>query len=256
MRTTSTFDNWVECYEPNPQARLRLFCFPYAGGGASVFRPWSGFLPMEIEICSIQLPGREIKLLEPPFTRLSPLVQTLAQVLRSYLEMPFAFFGHSMGALISFELTRELRRQRMQSPAHLFISGNRAPQLPDPDPPVHQLPESEFVEEIRNLDGTPEEILQNAEFLELFVPLLRADFAISETYVYTKDEPLDCPISVFGGLEDSEVSRDELEAWRFQTRSSFTLRMFSGNHFFLKSTGTLFLQVLSQYLTQLLKGKT
>lgn len=167
--------------------------------------------------------------------------------------MPFAFFGHSMGALLGFELARELRRQRGIIPVHLFVSGRRAPQVPDLDPPIHQLPESAFLDELRHLNGTPEEAMQHPELMELMLPVLRADLAISETYVYEHDDPLDCSISAFGGLEDHEVSSDDLEAWREQTHRSFTLRMVPGNHFFLKSSQSLVLQDISRSLTQYLK---
>lgn len=193
-------------------------------------------------------PGREIRLKEPSFTRLSPLVQTLAQVLHPYLNMPFAFFGHSMGALIGFELARQLRRQYSLGPVHLFVSGRRAPQIPDRSPPIHQLPESALVEELRRLNGTPESVLQNAELMQLVLPVLRADFALCETYVYSTEDPLDCPISAFGGLQDGSVSYDDLAAWRDQTNSSFTLKMIRGNHFFLQSARALILSALSQEL--------
>lgn len=250
MTNTPTFDSWVTCPKPNPQVRLRLFCFPYAGGGASIFRTWSDDLPAQIEVCPVQLPGRERRLKEPSFTRLSPLLQKLAQVLHPYLNIPFAFFGHSMGALISFALAHQLRRQYSLDPVQLLVSGHRAPQIPDPDPPIHQLPESEFVEELRRLNGTPDSVLQNAELMQLVLPVLRADFALLETYVYSTEAPLDCPISAFGGLQDGEVSYDDLAAWREQTNSSFTLSMFPGNHFFLQSARSLILSAVSQDLTR------
>ena len=122
---------WVIVPRPSRELRLRLFCFPYGGGSASIFRAWPQHLPQEVEVCAIQFPGRGARLEEPPFTRLSPLVQTLSRVLRSYLNVPFAFFGHSLGAFISFELGRQLRKENDRSPLHLFVSGQRAPQLPD-----------------------------------------------------------------------------------------------------------------------------
>lgn len=186
--------------------------------------------------------------MESPFTHLEPVVKNLASALLPYLDKPFAFFGHSMGALISFELTRLLRRDDQLSPVHLFISGRRAPQLPDSDSPIHDLPESAFLEELRHLNGTPPEVLENAELMQLFLPMLRADFSVVETYAYTPEPPLNCPITVFGGLQDSKASCDELEAWREQTKASFVLQMFPGDHFFLHSAQPLLLQSLSQKL--------
>ena len=165
MKTPLTFNRWVSCFKPNPQAKLRLFCFHYAGGGASVFRTWSDSLPESVEVCAIELPGRGMRLRESPFTQLEPLVQHLASTLLPYLDKPFAFFGHSMGGLVSFELTRLLRTEYGVSPVHLFVSGHRAPQVPDPDPPIHTLPESEFLQELRRFNGTPEAVLKNAELM-------------------------------------------------------------------------------------------
>ncbi|MCI0529785.1 MAG: thioesterase domain-containing protein, partial [Nitrospira sp.] len=182
---------------------------------------------------------------------LSPLVQVIAQALFPYLDKPFAFFGHSMGALVSFELTRHLRRQYRLGPVHLFVSGHHAPQIPDPDPPVHTLPEPAFLEELSRLNGTPKEVLEHTELMHLMLPTLRADFAVCETYTYTTEPPLDCPISAYGGLQDLEVSRDSLEAWQVQTRTSFSLRMFPGDHFFLHTAQPLLLRVLSWELHQL-----
>lgn len=252
MITTPTNEPWVVCPKPNPRAVLRLFCFPYAGGGASAFRTWPEGLPLNVEVYAVQPPGRESRLKEPLFDRLLPLVDALAQALRPYMNMPFAFFGHSLGTLMSFELARKLRRQNAPGPLHLFVAGRCAPQILDPDPPVHELPEPEFVEELRRLNGTPEPVLQHPELMTLLLPTLRADFAINETYVYQDEEPLDCPISAFGGLEDQEVSRDDLAAWRVHTRGNFRLQVFPGGHFFLHTARSLLLQTLSLELVQTL----
>lgn len=250
---TPTLDPWIQFWQPKPQARLRLFCFPYAGGGASIFCKWSETLLPGIEVCPVQLPGRESRLLEAPFSQVFSLLEPLAQALLPYMDMPCAFFGHSMGALIGFELARYLRRQHRLSPVHLFISARRAPQLLALDPPIHHLPEQEFVEKLRDLKGTPEEVLQNAELLQLLLPLLRADFAMCETYSYTPEEPLMCPITVFGGLQDDEVSRDMLTAWYKQTSSSFKLRFFVGNHFFLHTARVPLIQALCRDLSDYLR---
>ncbi len=242
---------WVTCTQMNPQAQFRLFCFPYAGAGASIFRTWSNDLPPEIEVCPIRLPGRENRLRESPYTRLSPLIQTLAPLLRPYLDTPFAFFGHSLGALLSFELIRELRRQNFPCPAQLFVSGSRAPQIPDLDLPIHRLPEPKFLESLCRLNGTPEEVLQNPELMQLFLPVLRSDFAILETYFYSTEEPLDCPIFAFGGTEDRKVSQEAIASWRDQTRSEFRLQIFPGDHFFLHSNQKPLLQTIAQEIQKL-----
>ena len=200
-------DPWVVRPRRNPQNdslrqaglrqsdSLRLFCFPYAGGGALVYRTWPDGLPFGVEVCAVQLPGREKRIMEPPYTRLAPLVQKLALVLIPYLDRPFTFFGHSMGALISFELVRQLRRQYGLGPAHLFVAGHRAPKIPNPGLPIYQLPEADFIARLRCFGGLPEVVLQDAELKDVFVPLLRADIELCETYVYVTGAPFDCHIS-------------------------------------------------------------
>lgn len=246
-----TNDSWVTFSKPNPQANLRLFCFAYAGGGALSFRTWADGLPTTVEVCPVELPGRGTRMRLAPFTQLKPLVEALAQALLPYLNKPFAFFGHSMGGLVSFELARLLRREYDLLPVHLFVSGRRAPQVPAPGRPIHALPEPAFLEELRRLNGTPEAVLKNTELMRLLLPILRADFTVIETYVYATEPPLDCPISAFGGLQDVDISCDDLEAWRNQTSASFSLEMLPGNHFFMHSAQPLLLQSLSRQLHSL-----
>jgi medium-chain acyl-[acyl-carrier-protein] hydrolase len=247
--------SWIVRTRAKFQPSLRLFCFPYAGGGASIFRPWtdtSGILPAEVDICPVCLPGREIRLREPLFTSLPPLVETLSHALEPFMDVPFAFFGHSMGALISFELARYLRRIHHQGPAHLFISSHPAPQLPNSNTPFHDLPEPSLLDLLSHMGGTPEAILQHAELMKVILPILRADFELCETYVYTPEPPLDCPISAFGGEQDTMVSLPELLAWQIQTQRSFTLNLFPGDHFFLHSQQDRLLQTLFQELTHIM----
>jgi medium-chain acyl-[acyl-carrier-protein] hydrolase len=185
--------------------------------------------------------------MEPPFTQLSSLIPALARGLFPLLDKPFALFGHSLGALVSFELARHLRGQYGLHPVRLVISASPAPQIAYRDQPMHTLPDGEFVVKLRGLNGTPKEVFEHEELMEIVLPFLRADFALYETYVYATDPPLTCPISAFGGLRDRNVSHRDLEAWRDQTTGSFSLRMFPGDHFFLNTTQPL-LQVLSQEL--------
>lgn len=239
---------WLSCPRPVPGAGLRLFCFPYSGGAASVYYPWAEVMPAAIEVCPVQLPGHGTRLSEPLHTRLGPLVEAVAGALAPYLDRPFAFFGHSMGALIGFELARLLRRTRGLLPTHLFVSANSAPQLPDRNPPLHQLPEPEFLSKLRELNGTPEEVLRHAELRQLLFPILRADFAVCETYEYRPDAALACPISAFGGLGDSYVNREELAGWREQTTATFSVRMFPGDHFYLNTARPYLLQAVARDL--------
>jgi medium-chain acyl-[acyl-carrier-protein] hydrolase len=249
--TTVPAERWLAYREANPRARLRMFCFPYAGGGASAYRGWGASLPQEIEVCPVQLPGREGRLREPPFTRAEEMITAIADALTPWLDLPFVFFGHSMGGMIGFDLTRELRRRGRTLPLHLFVSGRRAPQLPARDEPIHDLPEPEFIERLRELDGTPEEVLQHAELMKLLIPLLRADFAVNETYEYAEEPPIDIGISAFGGLGDVDVSRDDVEAWSVQTRGRFRMRMMPGGHFFLHNQKDLILESVARDLAEI-----
>jgi len=233
---------------PNPDAELRLFCFPYAGASAAIYRGWHQKLPAAVEVRAVELPGRGTRLREKPFLGLLPLVEHLGEALEPYLDRPFVFFGHSMGALIAFELSRLLRREGRTLPVHLFVSGHRAPHLPSKHRPIHSLPEREFVQELRNLEGTPEAVLENEELMELLSPVLRADFSVCETYYYHDEEPLSCPITAFGGTEDTDVDRSMLEPWKLHTTGAFRLHMLPGNHFFLQTSEAQLLRLVAEVL--------
>lgn len=242
---------WLSLRKSTSKARVRLFCFPYSGAGASIFSTWARELPDTVEVAPVQLPGRENRLSEPLFTRLSPLIEALAEAILPHLHKPFAFFGHSLGALVSYELTRYLRRHHGIGPLHLYVSGHAAPQLPLQKPPIHHLPEVEFVEELRRFNGTPEEVLIHDELRQLILPILRADFAIYETYTYTAEPPLECPISVFAGLQDDHVDLEQIEAWGEQTNQPFSIHMLPGDHFFVNSSRSMLLQTLAGKLRML-----
>lgn len=215
-------------------AKLRLFLFPFAGGGARAFSGWDATLPTEIEVIPIIPPGREHRMDERPFEDLSTMIEDLRTELSDELRGAFAFFGHSMGALIAFELTRALRRVGGPTPAHLFMSGHRAPQIERRRRPAHDLPDEAFREHLRELGGTPREVLDDVELMRMFTPLLRADLRLCERYSYADDAPLDVPITVLRGMSDPEVTRQDAEAWRAQTTADFVHRTFPGGHFYLQ----------------------
>ena len=237
---------WLSGVKPNPRAAIRLFCFPYAGGGATIFRTWQSGLPSEVEVCPVQLPGRGRRLTEAAYTNVHTLVQGLAQGLFPFLDKPFAFFGHSMGATISFELARYLRREHHLMPRHLFNSGRRAPHVPGTQAHTYNLPDDEFLATLHDLKGTPREALEQPELMELLLPLLRADFELSETYTYLDGPLLDCPMSIYGGQQDDEVPREHLEAWGEFTTGAVSLKMFPGDHFFVNTAQTALLRTLSK----------
>lgn len=249
MVSTIATNKWFLLPRPNVRARLRLFCFPYAGGGAGAYRAWARFLSNDLEICLAQLPGREARLRERPLNSLSQIVEDLAPNIRPYLDKPFVFFGHSMGASIGFELARHLKRVDAVEPKHLFISAWCAPQLPDHQPVIYNLPDNEFLAEVMRLNGTPREVLENEELMLLMLPLLRADFTVCQTYRYMPEaSPLSCPITALGGLQDQKVGREKLAGWSEQTSADFNLRMLPGGHFYLKTAQGELLQIIERTL--------
>jgi 4'-phosphopantetheinyl transferase len=185
---------------------------------------------------------------------MGPLIEVLAEALRPYLDRPFAFFGHSLGALVAFELARRLGRDGGPQPVRLFVSGCAAPSIRREGRPIHDLPDPAFREELRRLNGTPAAILDNAELMELLLPTLRADFALCETYAFAPGPHLSFPITSCGGLGDDTTSSQELNAWREQTTGSFRLRMLPGDHFFLQTARPLLLRSLAQELRAVPRG--
>lgn len=243
---------WFERLSTAGTPLLRLFCFPYAGGSAQVFRMWQRNLPAQVELCLVHLPGRGRRMTETPFTRLQPLVQAVADAMVPEINSRFALYGHSMGALVSFELARELRRRNLSPPLHLFVSGRRAPSAPKTDPPIFHLPPRELIAEIKRLNGTPREFFEHAELQELFLPLLRADFEIVDTYAYAPEAPLAFPITVYGGEQDEQVPIESLTVWEEQTSTKFKLRMLPGDHFFIHNHEMEFIKAFSYDLKEIL----
>ena len=230
--------------------RLRLFCFPYAGGNEYIFRGWEKWLPDFVEVRAVLLPGRGARINHEPYRELSRLVNDLAMERQLFLDRPFAFFGHSMGALISFGLAQVVRDRYNIQPAKLFVSGQGAPHLPRKRPAVHDQPVEEIRTVLRELNGTPPEILENDEMMKLALPLLRADLQVVETYKCEPATLLDCPIVGFTGTEDADVTDADMQAWQMHTSGQFTLHTFSGGHFFIKTAEAQVLARLSQELMQ------
>ncbi len=244
---------WFSCARPDPQAAVRLFCFPYAGGGASIYRGWENYLPVGVEVWPVQPPGRGSRFKESAFATMDSLVTAAATAIKPFLDLPITLFGHSVGALASFELAHLLADEFGVNVSHLFVSGARGPQLPRNLHRIHDLPEDEFITELKALNGTPPEVLENPELMRMISATLRADFAIADTYSSSDRPPLSCPITVFGGLEDNLVSREDLEAWQIHTTNSFDLWQLPGDHFFIHSADSLILQILSREIKRLIK---
>jgi medium-chain acyl-[acyl-carrier-protein] hydrolase len=218
-----------------------MFCFPYAGGGATIYRAWSKELPEWVDVCPVQLPGREARIRESAYTRIDPLIEAAYQALLPYFDRPFCFFGHSMGALVSYEITRHVRRNHNLQPALLLVSGSGAPHLPNRSTLKHDLSEDKLLHELAKLDATPKEVLASTELMQLVLPILRADLELCDVYEHAKERPLACSIIAYGGTEDPWATRNDLQAWGEHTIADFDLRMLAGGHFFIESARRTFL---------------
>ncbi len=221
---------------PRPDAAARLLCFPHAGGAASAFVPWARALgDRPIEIAAAQLPGRGDSVHEPPCADLDRVVSALADATEPLADRPYAFFGHSLGALVAFELARRLRDRGAGGPAHLFVSGAFAPQIPSGTAPLRFIEgDTAFLEAVAaRYGGVPKIVLEHADLRNALVPALRADLALTETYTYRAAPRLTCPITAYAGASDPIVSEERLDGWREHTTGEFTCRLFAGHHFYL-----------------------
>lgn len=223
---------WLTPLYREQNDHLRLIFFPHAGGGASTFYPWSRVLPAGISSYAVQLPGRETRIRDTLHWQMQSVVQALTNALPPFLDQPFIFWGHSMGALLAYEVAQKLQ-QVLKTPRRLIVSGCNAPHIPYLDPQIHQLPEAEFIAALQELNGTPSAVLQNAELRDLILPALRADFQIVETYTYQESQPLNCPITVLDGLEDDKTNEADLQEWQKHTSQLLEMFTFPGDHFFL-----------------------
>ena len=216
-----------------PGARYRLLCFPHAGGGALLYRPWVEWAPPGLAVLPVHLPGREERYREAPFRDLDSLVEALLGALEPVLGQPYGLFGHSMGAIVAFELARRLVASNA-APDHLFVSACRAPHLHDGWPgPIGSGPGG-LTRELLRLGGTPAEALADARVIELLEPVIRADIAMCHGYRATIGPPLRCPIAAFGGADDDATPEALLRAWQAHTSGPFWLRVFPGGHFYLR----------------------
>lgn len=231
-RQRTNGNSWFVISKKVQQPSMRLFCFSHAGGSATVYHNWHKSLPSDIEICAIQLPGRGHRISEPVIDNISQLVESICDNISAHLQVPFAFFGHSMGAMLAFEVSRNLRKRGLPQPCHLMVSACRAPQHELGRVAIHDLPQDEFLASLSTLNGTPAEALDNKELMEMMEPILRADFKVVETRRYSEQTELSMPISVFGGQQDERVSRAYLQDWQQHTSAGFWLQLFPGDHFY------------------------
>jgi len=253
---TLTSGSWLLWPAPCAKPKARLFCFPHAGVGASVYRLWPRGLPDYLEVCAVQPPGRESRLREPALASIPELVRSVLPALMCHLDLPFAFFGHSMGAVVATEVARALTENGGPAPSHLIVSARRPPHIPGLDSPLHPLPDSSFLAEIqRRYGGIPAEVMRHADLMALLLPCLRADIRALETHRPPPRPPLTCPISAFGGSDDRLTPRDHLDAWRQETSSTFRVRVFSGGHFYLDARRTEVLADIASILAPLSRAR-
>lgn len=227
---------------------VRLFCLPHAGGGASTYRHWQQYFPAEIEVCPIQLPGRESRCAEAPIDDMERLVEPLIHAIGNWLDRPYALFGHSNGALIAFALARQLAAIG-NAPRLLVVSASRAPHLPSPRPKIHRLPVAEFIAAVTRFEGIPQAVLESQELLEIIVPALRADFAINETYQVEPDATVPCPLWAYAPDADLSITPAGLAAWkRHTTADRFRLEVVAGGHFYLREQSEKLAAAISEEL--------
>jgi medium-chain acyl-[acyl-carrier-protein] hydrolase len=211
-----------------------LFCFPYAGGSAYAYNGLAKYAPSNLEVCSVQLPGRGPLYSVKPFETMVDAVRPIVSSIVGKVDKPFVFFGHSMGGILCFETALLLKKMYNISPRMIVISGRGHPSLSSKTC-LHKMSDRDLVKELKERNGTPDEVLNNEEMLELILPVIRADYKMCETYAYNAQDTLDCSIAVYGGLEDN-IKEKDLLAWKSYTKGEFVLRMFTGGHFFINTS--------------------
>jgi medium-chain acyl-[acyl-carrier-protein] hydrolase len=250
MTTNHRCNPWLAARYQRSRMCLPLFCFPYAGGGASIYRQWQAQMVDGINVCPVQLPGREDRIEDPLCNNMQRLIEEMAYHLNDFFTVPFALFGHSMGGMIAYELACYLCNGQGAPPVHLFISASFPPHMLKQRPPLHRLPEAEFADMMSSGGGIPKAILQNEELKELLLPILRADFALIENTIHDKHGALDIPFTAFSGTEDSAVSPETVDGWHGYTQGPFTRKIVPGNHFFINSARSAVIKTINATLSQ------
>jgi len=229
--------------------RVRLYCFSYAGGSATTFKSWQEHVDPAIEINAVQLPGRGARFRERPATSTQEVVTTLTEVIQAQDPLPFALFGHSLGALLAFELTHYCQQNHLPMPVHLFVSGCAAPRYRDPPSGFQNMADERFIEVLKAYKGTPREVLEHEELMQVLLPMLRADFTMADNYIHTARQRLDIPMTVFAGTEDDRVSAKQIHGWRDEAGTTFATHWYAGDHFFINNERDRILGCVSEALT-------
>ncbi|WP_444997363.1 thioesterase II family protein [Aliikangiella sp. IMCC44359] len=227
---------WFVTPKPNGRAKLRLFCFPYAAGNAATYVPWQEYLPEWVELVAIQPPGRANRIEEQGLMSMEAMVSSLCEAIEPLLDRPYMIFGHSLGSRVGFEFALEVKRRGWREPEHFIASGSNAPHICREHKKIHHLEDKEFVEGLKRFDGPTEVIAENKKLLELFMPMLRADFSVADTYFRTTEEKLDCHFSIYGGKKDTDAPQEQLDTWIHHfSVPVFAIEVFEGDHFFIEN---------------------
>ncbi|BCB84572.1 thioesterase II family protein [Phytohabitans suffuscus] len=227
---SGTSDAWAVRWRSVADPSLRLFCVPHSGGGAVTYRRWAERLAPSIEVVALRLPGRETRFREPPYRDIAEVVPPLLDAVAPLLDRPQAWFGHSMGAVVAYEASRRVDPTLVR---RLVVAARPAPHLADDGPPLHDAPTEDFLRGLYAMNGTPERLAQDRQALLTFLPTLRADFAVVETYEPLPGPRLSCPVTALGGTTDPVASEEQLAGWRRYTTAECAVRMFPGGHFFV-----------------------
>ena len=233
------------------QKKIKLFCFPYAGGSASAYNKWKQYLDKNIELYTVELAGRGRRIYDPLYNSMAEAVDDVYKIIGSQItDVPYCFFGHSMGGIIAYELALKIRELKKPQPIHIFFSGRGAPHVrgSGDEKNIHTLSEEEFKKEIIELGGTPKEFFEHPELLDVLLPMLRSDFKIAECYQGKNAiVPFDHDITVFIGKEE-DVTAEQMHGWREQTSGICTIHYFNGDHFFVNEETKKVVEIINKIL--------
>lgn len=242
---------WLVNLRPVTDPSLRLFCLPHAGGGVPAFRSWLKHLPPGIELWAVQLPGRGARLKESPYSRVENLVQDLMPAMTPFLDRNYAIFGHSLGAVVGFELARRFQREALSLPRRLFVAACRAPQVEAAEKPLHGLSDEVIQAELRKLNGTPDEVFEHSDLLRLVMPAIRGDLEAYETYTYQAGEALPSGITAFAGDHDGRFQLHEVQAWEQVAGGDFSFHVVKGDHFFIQNAEDDFFRIFLEEIEKI-----
>jgi medium-chain acyl-[acyl-carrier-protein] hydrolase len=246
------YNPWLISYGNHTAADCRLFCFHFAGGEASAFRDWANDLPENVEVVAIQLPGRAERHREQPFTDMRKLVVELYDAIHPFLDKPYFFFGHSLGATVAYELTARIQALGRAMPLHVMLSASQAPTADRRILRTSTLSDDEFSDHLRMYCGTPEVVIRDRSFFNAYLPRLRADFALIESYACPSRSSLQCPVSAYGGSDDPWIPESSVAGWGF-CADTFDYRLFPGGHFYIRESRTELLQSLRKSIASHLR---